>query len=200
MTPFPIRKIYLGIADRRQMFRLFDRHEQRPNAQRPDESAQYAGEWFEVADDVHQYMLDILPPLWMEWGMFALCRPLTGALTSIFFNLKIDDRYRYFHGYCDLAAKGSPERMRDAIIERESRPIQALTREERIEHIWSAAPDEFRGYADRRFPREQRGKRIIMVFGPARSQDFKLLEQLTDAEIAAKLPARLRYLPDPIAA
>ncbi|RVC58111.1 DUF1419 domain-containing protein, partial [Mesorhizobium sp. M00.F.Ca.ET.038.03.1.1] len=27
----PIRKIYQGIADRRQMFRLFDRHAQRPN-------------------------------------------------------------------------------------------------------------------------------------------------------------------------
>ena len=132
--------------------------------------------------------------------MFALCRPLTGAVTSIFFNLKINARHRYFHGYCDLADKGSPERMRDVITEREARPVQALTREERIEHIWSAAPDEFRGYAGWRFPREQRGKRIIMVFGPAQRQDYKLLEKLTDAEIAAKLPARLRYLPDPIAA
>ena len=27
----PIRKVYQGIADRRQMFRMFDRHTQRPN-------------------------------------------------------------------------------------------------------------------------------------------------------------------------
>jgi hypothetical protein len=31
MTPSPIRKVYQGVADRRQMFRMFDRHAQRPN-------------------------------------------------------------------------------------------------------------------------------------------------------------------------
>ncbi len=31
MTLSPIRKIYQGVADRRQMFRMFDRHAQRPN-------------------------------------------------------------------------------------------------------------------------------------------------------------------------
>ena len=29
----PIRKIYFGIADRHQMFRLFDRHAQRPRVE-----------------------------------------------------------------------------------------------------------------------------------------------------------------------
>ena len=35
MTP-PIRKIYFGIADCHQMFRLFHRHTQRPNRWQPD--------------------------------------------------------------------------------------------------------------------------------------------------------------------
>ena len=29
MTPSPIRKVFQGVADRRQMFRMFDRHAQR---------------------------------------------------------------------------------------------------------------------------------------------------------------------------
>ncbi|RWI55815.1 MAG: DUF1419 domain-containing protein, partial [Mesorhizobium sp.] len=40
-----IRKIYQGVADRRQMFRLFDRHAQRPNRWQNDDSALFAGEW-----------------------------------------------------------------------------------------------------------------------------------------------------------
>ena len=39
MTQSSIRKIYFGIADRRQMFRLFDRHAQRPNRWENDGSA-----------------------------------------------------------------------------------------------------------------------------------------------------------------
>lgn len=46
MTLSPIRKIYQGIADRRQMFRMFDRHSQRPNRWENDDSALYCGEWF----------------------------------------------------------------------------------------------------------------------------------------------------------
>ena len=31
MTLLSVRKVYQGIAERRQMFRMFDRHAQRPN-------------------------------------------------------------------------------------------------------------------------------------------------------------------------
>ena len=48
MTLSPIRKVYQGIADRRQMFRMFDRHAQRPNRWENDDSALYCGEWFEI--------------------------------------------------------------------------------------------------------------------------------------------------------
>ncbi len=196
----PIRKVYQGIADRRQMFRMFDRHAQRPNRFEDAAGALYAGEWFELAETEHDYMFNILPPLFMNGEMFAMREFLTGSITSVFFSLKIDDRMRFFHGYCDLADKGSPAHIRAAIVERESRPVRAMTREERIEHIWSSSHDEYRGYADWRFPHSQRGRRTVLFFGPDRRRDVKLLDALTDAEIAAKLPVHLRHLPFAVAA
>jgi hypothetical protein len=148
----PIRKVYQGIADRRQMFRMFDRHTQRPNRFEDADAGLYRGEWFELTEIEHDYMFNILPPLFMNGEMFAMREFLTGCITSVFFTLKIDDRMRFFHAYCDLADKGSPAHMRAAIVERESRPVRAMTREERIEHIWSSSHDEYRGYADWRFP------------------------------------------------
>ena len=65
-------------------------------------------------------MFDILPPLWMRAGMFAMREFMTGDVTSVFFALSIDGRKRFFHAYCDLADRGSPERTRAAIVERES--------------------------------------------------------------------------------
>nr|CAI0341030.1 hypothetical protein SHINE37_50012 [Rhizobiaceae bacterium] len=49
--------------------------------------------------------------------------------------------------------------MRLAIIERESRPVRAMTREERLEHIWSSTAELYRGYADYRWPHASRGRR-----------------------------------------
>ena len=196
----PIRKVYQGVADRRTMFRMFDRHAQRPNPWQADDSALFRGEWFEIGHVEHDYMLDVLPPLWMRPGMFAMREFLTDNITSVFFTLKIDDHLRCFHGYCDLDDRSSPEQMREAIIERESRLIKAMTRVERLEHIWSSTHDDYRGYADLRFPFAERGKRIVMMCASWCERDFRLLDQLTDVEISAKLPVHLRYLPDAIAA
>jgi len=200
MNLSPIRKVFEGVAARRQMFRMFDRHAQRPNRWEGDDSALYCGEWFETGQIEHDYMFEVLPPLWMRGDMFAMREFLTGSITSIFFTLPIDGRMRYFHGYCDLSDPTSPARMRDAIVERESRPVRAMTREERVEHIWSSTHDDYRGYADWRFPHGQRGQRIVMMCAARQARDFKLLDQLTDAEISAKLPVHLRYLPDAVAA
>lgn len=194
MTLSPIRKIYFGVADRRQMFRLFDRHAQRPNRWQNDDGALFAGEWFEIARPEHDYMLDILPPLWMRGEMFALGEFLTGSITSVFYALRINGADRYFHAYCDLARPGSPVEMRDAIVERERRPVKAMTREECIEHIWSATEDRYRGYAGACFRPEHRGKRTVIVYGRQQST-FELLDYLTDAQIAEKLPVHLRHLP-----
>jgi hypothetical protein len=200
MTLLSVRKVYQGIAERRQMFRMFDRHAQRPNRCEDDASALYCGEWFEIGQAEHDHMFEILPPLWMRADMFAMREFLTGSITSVFFALTIDGAPRYFHGYCDLADKSSPDRMRVAIIERESRPVKAMTREERLEHIWSSTHDDYRGYAGERFAEDLRGARTVLFYGGQRGTVLKLLDQLTEAEISAKLPVHLRYLPDAIAA
>jgi hypothetical protein len=195
-----IRKVFQGVADRRQMFRMFDRHAQRPDRRPDDGRLIYAGEWFEIAQAQHDYMLEILPPVILAVDMFALREFLTGSITSIFFTLWIDGRARYFHAYCDLADIGSGRRMREAIIERETRPVRAMTRQERLEHIWSSTHDDYRGYAGERWPAPDRGKRTITVYGGRHGTTLKLLDQLTDTEISEKLPVHLRYLPDAVAA
>ena len=155
-----IRKVYFGIADRHQMFRLFDRHAQRSNRWQNDDSALHTGEWFEIARAEHDYMFEILPPLWMRGEMFAMREFLIGSVTSVFYTLSI---------------------------------------EERIEHIWSATHDDYRGYAGADFRPEHRGKRTVIVYGKPGTR-FELLESLTDAQISEKLPVHLRHLPLPEAA
>lgn len=194
-----IRKIYFGVADRRQMFRLFDRHAGRPDRWENDDSALYAGEWFEIGRAEHDHMLDLLPPLWMRGEMFALGEFLIESVTSVFYTLRIDGRTRHFHAYCDLAQSRSPVEMRDAIVERESWPVKAMTRAERLEHVWSATHDEYRGYAGERFGAQLRGKRTILVYGLG-TTELKLVDDLSDDEIAAKLPVHLRHLPTRAAA
>ena len=97
------RKIWFGCADRPQMFRLFDRHAARPGRFETDACSLYAGEWFELGEAECDYMLDVLPPLWMRDGMFAMREFMTGSVTSVFFTIPINAQIRHFHGYCDLA-------------------------------------------------------------------------------------------------
>ncbi|NTI26564.1 DUF1419 domain-containing protein (plasmid) [Rhizobium rhizogenes] len=195
-TPSAIRKVYQGIADRHQMFRMFNRHAQRSHRFDGDASAHYAGEWFEISEREHDYMFEILPPLWIRGTMFAMREFLTGSVTSVFFSLRIDRVVRHFHGYCDLSDGGSVEQMRLAIIERETRPVRAMTRDERLEHIWSATSDAYRGYSDESSPYYLPGHRVITLYSEAASARSKLLDDLTDDEIASKLPVQLRHLPD----
>lgn len=199
-TPSAIRKVFQSVATRQQMFRLFDRHAQRPSRWEDDAVPLYAGEWFEIGEVDHDYMFELLPPLWIRGSMFAMREFLTGSVTSVFFAVRIDGVIRHFHGYCDHSDRDAIERMRIEIIERESQPVRAMTREERLEHIWSSTADDYRGYADGDWPDASRGKRTIMFFGGQMGSAVKLLDQLTDSEIAAKLPVHLRYLPSPIAA
>ncbi|NTA84185.1 DUF1419 domain-containing protein [Agrobacterium tumefaciens] len=195
-----IRRVYQGTADRHQMFRMFDRHAQRPNRFEGDASALYAGEWFEITEREHDYMFEILPPLWIRGSMFAMREFLTGSVTSVFFALRIDGTSRYFHGYCDLSDGRSVEDMRLAIIERETRPVRGMTRDERLEHIWSATADAYRGYSYEAAAGHSHGYRTIILFSASGSSRLKLLDDLTDDEIAAKLPVQLRHVPDALAA
>ena len=200
ITQTPFRKVFEGIASRHQMFQMFDRHGQAPMSKARLTGRLYDGEWFEIGRAEHDYMFEILPPLWMRGDMFALSEFMTGSITSVFFALSIDERARYFHAYCDMSAKGSAARLRDVIIERESRPVRAMTRTERLDHIWSTTHADYRGYAGERWPERDRGARTITVYGGPQGTVLKLLDDLTEAQISAKLPVHLRYLPAAIAA
>ncbi|MEI3807121.1 DUF1419 domain-containing protein [Agrobacterium sp. CCNWLW32] len=92
----------------------------------------------------HDYAFEILPLLSIKAGIFAMREFPTGLVTSILFSLSVDGCLRHLRGYCDLADKSSPERMRSAIIERESRPSRAMTHDEKLEHIWSSTADDYR--------------------------------------------------------
>lgn len=194
------RKVFQGVAKRAEMFRMFDRHASRPNRFDGDQSATYAGEWFEIDETSYTYMLDILPPLWMRGPIFAMREFMTGSVTSVFYAIWIDNAVRYFHAYCDLSDPNSVEAMRSAILDRETRPVRAMSREERLEHIWSTTADDYRGYAGARWPEPMQGHRTIMLYGGKEGTFLKLLGTLTDDEIAAKLPVHLRHLPAPLAA
>jgi len=194
-----IRKVFEGVADRRQMYRLFDRHVGYP-FRSADAGDLHIGEWFEIAEADYDHMLDLLPPLWMRGDMFALAEYLTGSVTSIFFALMIRDRVRWFHGYCDLADRSSPDRMRRAILEREALPGRGMTRAECLEHIWSETHDAYRGHAGADWPVEARGRRFVVVYGQGGGARTRLLEDLTTREIAAKLPGRRFAAPDAAAA
>lgn len=182
ITQSSFRKVFEGVASRAQMFQMFDRHGQAPMSKARLTGRLYDGEWFEIGRAEHDYMFEILPPLWMRGDMFALREFMTGSITSVFFALSIDGRPRYFH------------------VERESRPVRAMTRTERLDHIWSTTHADYRGYAGTRWPECDRGARTITVYGGAEGTVLKLLDDLTDAEIEAKLPVHLRYLPAAIAA
>lgn len=43
-----VRRVFQGMAKRAYMLRMFDRHAKRPDRWSSDQSAIYAGEWFEI--------------------------------------------------------------------------------------------------------------------------------------------------------
>lgn len=193
-------KVFQGVAKRADMFRMFDRHAKRPDHFDADQSANYAGEWFEIDEISYTYMLEILPPLWMRGPIFAMREFMTGSVTSVFYAIRIDDAVRYFHTYCDLSDPNSVEAMRSAIVDRETLPVRAMSREERLEHIWSITADDYRSYAGSRWPKPLQGHRTVMLYGGKDGTFLKLLDTLSDDEIAAKLPVHLRHLPTVLAA
>lgn len=199
-NPPAIRKVFEGVASRHEMYALFNRHNQSPFDDDRLAGRRYVGEWFEITEVDHDHMFEVLPPLFVRGDMFAMREFQAASVTSVFFALKIDDRIRWFHGYCDLADHGSSDRMRAEIVERESRPVRAMNAQEKLDHIWSTTGADFRAYADARFPADLRNRQIVLVYPAAQVKIWKLLDDLTDEEIAAKLPVQFRHLQETIAA
>lgn len=197
----PFRKVFAGVATREQMFELFERHRDEPDHD-PLDGSIYAGEWFEIAGGDYRFMLDLLPPLFQRAGMVGLSGYKTGYVTSVFFELRVRGRPRWFHGFCDMSDKRSPEVMRAAIIAHETRAVDSMTREEKLEAIWYATPPDFKGVAGslnpQAWPSHQRGKRTILVDAGGPGMVMTLLEDLADDEIDALLVSIHRRKSSPI--
>jgi hypothetical protein len=190
----PFRKVLDGVATREQMFQLFNRHKNAPGVD-PLSGAPYAGEYFEIAAEQYHFMLALLPPLFMRAGMFGMSEFKAGNVTSVFFAIRIRGRERWFHGFCDISNKLSPDAMRAAIIAHEAGAVDSMTREEKLEAIWSATHADFRGIAGETnpdtWPPEHHGKRTILAYVAGLGTTLKLLEDLTDEEIDSRMPAIL---------
>jgi hypothetical protein len=186
----PFRKIFEGVASRQKMFELLNRHGSAPFDDRIDGTI-YAEEWFELNAAEYDFMLDILPPLFMRTGMFGMSEYKAGYVTSVFLAIRIRAKERWFHGFCDLSDRQSPDAMRAAIIAHETAAIDSMTRAEKLEAIWNRTPDDYRGIAGdanpNAWPPEHRGKRTILVKGGGLDTILKLLEDLTDEEIQERL-------------
>ncbi len=181
-----------GVATREQMFQLFNRHKDTPGVD-PISGTPYAGEYFEIAAEQYHFMLALLPPLFMRTGMFGMAEFKAGNVTSVFFATRIRGRDRWFHAFCDLSDKHSPETMRAVIIAHETGAADSMSREEKLEAIWNATHPDFKGIAGGAnpdaWPVEQHGKRTILVDGGRHGTTLKLLEDLSDDEINSRMPA-----------
>jgi len=188
----PFRKVFDGVATRSQMFALFNRHRATPGVD-PLSGEPYAWEWFEILASDYHFMLGLLPPLFQRTGMFGMSEYKAGNVTSVFFAIRIRARERFFHGFCDLGDKRSPDAMRAAIIAHETGAVDSMTREEKLEAIWSATHADFRGIAGDANPDawrpEHHGKRTILTYVAGQGTTLKLLEDLTDEEIDSRMPA-----------
>lgn len=187
----PFRKVLDGVATREQMFRLFNRHSDNPDFD-PLSGTPYSGEWFEIQADQYHFMIGLLPPLFQRTGMFGISEYKAGNVTSVFFAIRIRGRERWFHGFCDLSDRHSPDTMRAAIIAHETGAVDSMTREEKLEAIWNATYPDFKGIAGEMdpdaWPVERHGKRVVFVEGdPGRR--MKLLEHLSDDEIDIRMAA-----------
>ncbi len=186
----PFRKVFEGVATRSQMFALFNRHSDTPGVDSLS-GMPYASEWFEISAGEYHFMLGLLPPLFQRTGMFGMSEYKAGNVTSVFFAIRIRGRERWFHGFCDLSDKRSPDAMRAAIIAHETGAVDSMTREEKLEAIWSAT--DFKGIAGEANPDawspEHHGKRTILVNAGGKETVLKFLDDLSDEEIDSRMPA-----------
>lgn len=195
----PFRKIYPVVASRAAMYALANRHNQAPFDDDRISAAIYAGEWFEIAQPQYDEMLNLLPPLFVRPDMFAMSTYKGGNVTSTFVTITISGHPRYFRGFCDLSIAGSAEMLRNAIIARETGPHpERLSRDEQLEVIWNATPQDVRGYTtvpkpNLRSPRHRDRRSLVINDGDAGSK-ICLLETLTAEEIEAWLPADPGYI------
>jgi len=189
----PFVKIFDGVATREQMFELLNRVPDAPAEDIASGNA-WTNQWFEIREHEYETMLDCLPPLFMRSGLFAMSELKAGCVASVYFEINHEGHDRWFHGFCNLQDRQSPDAMRAAIIAHESDVAARLMRTQQLDRIWSSTHPDYRGLAGEinpdAWPAEHRGKRTILVYEPGVGTVLKLLENLTDDEIADRLPER----------
>jgi len=182
----PFRKVFSGLATRDDVRVLRAHHDDLPPDQLLDGKC-YAGEWFEIPQDLYDEALNALPPLFMRSGMFAMTEFKGVDVTSVYFSIRIRARQRWFHGFCDLTDPRSPDAMRAAIIAHETGAMDSMTREEKLELIWRSMPDDYKGHAGslnpQAWPVRDRGKRTLLINGGGVGTILTLLEDLSDEQI-----------------
>jgi hypothetical protein len=107
MTTFT--KIFDGVADRETCFALLNRY------QRDSAFAGLGlvpGQWFEITEEEYWYFLEVLPPLDMTGGAFAMSEFTSMNLTESFY--RIGDRY--FCCLLDWQGRGSLVEAKRAIF------------------------------------------------------------------------------------
>ncbi len=148
-------------------------------------------------------MFEILPPLWMRGEMFAMREFLTGTITSDLLRTadrRADPLTSTAIAIWPIEARPSGCAPRSSSGIRA--PVRAMTqrgaaRAHLVEHPRrpiAAMPTE-------RFPAPSAASAPSMVCAPWRgARASRCSISCPDAEISAKLPVHLRYLPDAIAA
>ncbi|MGX5832315.1 DUF1419 domain-containing protein [Mesorhizobium sp. 43Arga] len=188
----PFRKVLGGVATRERMFQLFNHHNDNPDLD-PSSGTPYSGEWFEIEAALYHFMLGLLPPLFQRTGMFGMSEFKAGNVTSVFLAIRIRGRERWYHGFCDLTDRQSPDKMRAAIIAHETGATDSMTREEKLEAVWNATHPDFKGIAGEinpdAWPVEHHGKRAVLLDGGRGGTILKLLEDLSGDEIDSRISA-----------
>jgi len=192
IDPF-YHKVFADVASHTEMFELLNIPVDASLEDRMT-GACYAGRWFEIEQRAYDEMFEVLPPLFIGRAMFALSEMKAGSVGSVFFEIEVAGRKRWFHGYCDLGDPGAPDRMRAAILLRETGDTSHMSRSEKLEAVWSTTHSDFRGLAGElnptAWPRQHPGKRTVLVYVAGIGTTLQLLEDLTDEEIQYRLPHR----------
>lgn len=116
-------KIHQGVADRATTFALLNRY------QRGSELAHLGlrpGQFFEVEEEEYWYFLEVLFPLDMHGGSFAMREFVTGNLTETFHEFTVGGRKRWFCALVDWSTPRPLMSMRGLIWQRELEPAAVL--------------------------------------------------------------------------
>ncbi len=184
-------KIHALVVPHGIMLELMNEEPDAPLGERISGQA-WAGRWFEITQQSYNEMFEMMPPRLMAPDMFALSELKAGAVGSVFFEIVIAGKKRWFHGFCCLSDRDAPTKMRTAIILWETGDATGLTRDQKLDAIWSFTHRGFRGHLRNgdgaANAGDLRGSRTILIYEPGFGTVLKRLADLTDNEIAAELP------------